>query len=228
MFRLFREVLRRIKILLLIYILYFLLGLIVVIIGAVPLGTTNIAVMNTTIKEDANTAMKIAYTAGISETILVVVSILFNTQVKDFVTSQVWLQHLLTMIIFTAGIILFFKKNKSETSAEFLSKKSFGVSKELLGFLLGLLNPPVLIYWILVISFLNGKNILLNTSTDLYLLILFLLAVYLGKIITLFGYTKFSGLLQRKMNNVSNTINKIIGSLLLIVSLFQVVKLYIS
>ena len=51
-------------------VIYFLIGILASIIGALPLGASNIAVINTTIKQNAKQAFKIAITAGIAEVVL--------------------------------------------------------------------------------------------------------------------------------------------------------------
>ncbi len=72
----------------------------------------------------------------------------------------------------------------------------------MLGFILGLVNPTVLIYWILVISYLNKKMIYLNMTTRYFLLMLFLIGVFLGKVITLYGYGKFSNVLKVRLATI--------------------------
>ena len=60
------------------FITYLFLGFITAIIGALPLGTTNVAVINTTIKENIQSALKIIYTAALAEIILVIIALQFN------------------------------------------------------------------------------------------------------------------------------------------------------
>ncbi|QRM89183.1 hypothetical protein FG167_08030 [Lacinutrix sp. WUR7] len=62
-------------------ITYLFLGFITAIIGALPLGTTNVAVINTTIKENIQSALKIIYTAALAEIILVIIALQFNLQI---------------------------------------------------------------------------------------------------------------------------------------------------
>ncbi|WP_299247887.1 LysE family transporter [uncultured Lacinutrix sp.] len=210
-------------------LIYFLLGLITAIIGALPLGTTNVAVINTTIKENIQNALKIVYTAALAELILVSIAILFNVQIENFISTNVWLQYTIAFILLTVGIVLVLGRKecvKDENEECIIIKKRHNISKRMLGFILGLINPTVLIYWILVISFLNKKMLYLNTDIDLLLLILFLNGVFFGKVVTLYGYGKFSHILKTKMKNITTRINRIIGALLICVSIFQFTKLF--
>jgi len=72
-------------------IIYFFIGIVTAIVGALPLGTTNVAVINTTIKENIQNALKIVYTAALSEIILVLIAINFNMQIEIFVDMNIWL-----------------------------------------------------------------------------------------------------------------------------------------
>ena len=209
-------------------ITYFIIGLLAAIIGALPLGTTNVAVINTTIKENIQNALKIVYTAALAELILVIIAINFNMQIENFLDMNIWLQYTIAFILLGVGIILLLGRKecvKDENEDCIIIKKRYNISKQMLGFIQGLVNPTVLIYWILVISYLNKKMLYLNSTTGYLLLVIFLISVFLGKVITLFGYGKFSNVLKVKMKHIRTQINRVIGVLLVCVSVFQFTKL---
>ncbi|MDG1384478.1 MAG: hypothetical protein P8P50_02965 [Flavobacteriaceae bacterium] len=199
---------------------YLFLGFITAILGALPLGTTNVAVMNTTIKENIQSALKIAYTAAIAEVILVLVALYYNTKILKFIDHNIWVQYSIAVILLVVGAFLFFRKKDSR-----VIKKTLKISKQLLGFILGMVNPPVLIYWIIAISFLKKKMIYLDLSSEFTLLILFLVGVFFGKVVTLYGFGKFSHQLKLKIKHLTTKVNQIIGLFLAVVSIVQFVKL---
>jgi len=199
---------------------YLFLGFITAILGALPLGTTNVAVMNTTIKENIQSALKIAYTAAIAEVILVLVALYYNTKILKFIDHNIWVQYSIAVILLVVGAFLFFRKKDSR-----VIKKTLKISKQLLGFILGMVNPPVLIYWIIAISFLKKKMIYLDLSSEFTLLILFLVGVFFGKVVTLYGFGKFSHQLKLKIKHLTTKANQIIGLFLAVVSIVQFVKL---
>ncbi|WP_055443669.1 hypothetical protein [Lacinutrix himadriensis] len=212
-------------------ITYLFLGFITAIIGALPLGTTNVAVINTTIKENIQSALKIIYTAALAEIILVIIALQFNLQIENFISRNIWMQFAIALLLLVVGIILLSGRKeciKDENDECIIIKKRFNLSKQMLGFILGLVNPTVLIYWILVLSFLNKKMLYLDISMAYVLLIPFLFGIYSGKAITLYGYGKFSHRLKIKMKNTTTKINRIIGVLLVAASLFQFAKLCYS
>ncbi|MFP4847011.1 LysE family transporter [Winogradskyella sp. PE311] len=210
-------------------LIYFFIGLLAAIVGALPLGTTNVAVINTTIKENIKNALKIVYTAALAEIILVLIAISFNMQIENFVNMNVWLQYTIAFILLSVGIILLLGRKecvKDENDECIIIKKRYNISKQMLGFILGLVNPTVLIYWILVISFINKKMLFLDLNVSYLLLGVFLIGVFIGKTITLYGYGRFSNLLKVKIKNITTRINRVIGVLLICVSLFQFTKLF--
>ncbi|MDT0558994.1 LysE family transporter [Ichthyenterobacterium sp. W332] len=210
------------------FIIYFLIGSLTAILGALPLGTTNVAVINTTIKEDVKQALKIIYPAAIAELFLITIAINFNMQIENFVDMNIWLQYSIAIIMLAIGVFLFFGRKeciKDENEECIIIKKRYNISKQTLGFILGFFNPTVLVYWILVISFLNKKMIYLTTKIDYSLLFLFIVGAFIGKVITLYIYGKFSHLLKIRVKNMTQKINRVIGILLVFVSLVQFIKL---
>jgi len=209
---------------------YFFLGLLVAIIGALPLGTTNVAVINTTIKENIQSALKIIYTAALAEIILVLISIRFNLQIENFVAMNLHLQYTIALLLLAVGIVLILRKKEcmkdEKEECILIKKRKFQIDKQMLGFILGLVNPTVLIYWILVISFLSKKRLYLSLNKEYLLLILFLLGAFIGKALTLYGYGKFSNVLKARLKNKTTRINTIIGTLLICISIFQFSKIF--
>ncbi|MEM6686563.1 MAG: LysE family transporter [Bacteroidota bacterium] len=200
------------------FLLYFTIGILVTFVGALPLGTVNISVINTTLKVDMRNAMKIAFAAGIAEILLSFYALHSSMMIAEFIEMNSWIQVTIAIILFVAGGFLFFKKQK--TTAE----KKFKMPKYVTGLLLGLLNPPVLAYWLFMISYLNKNDFHLNMNSSIAILIVFFLGVYLGKLATLYGYSRFSVFLKNKVQNIAVMINRVIGVLLLVIGCVQLVK----
>ena len=131
---------------------------------------------------------------------------------------NLWVQYLVAAVLATVG--LYFTLNKKENT-ESKRKKS---SKYLLGFTLSVINPPVLIYWILVFSLL-GKWLSSAASISALWLGLFLSGVFIGKVATLYGYSRFGTHIQKKKSSSGSNINRYIGITLIILACIQVIKL---
>lgn len=161
--------------------LYLFLGVVTTVIGALPLGPSNIAVINTTLKHNLKVALRIALTAGVAEVILSVYALNYNMMVKEFFSTNQWLQILIALLLLGIGGFLFFKKNSSSAGKK---TKVIFKSHYFNGFFLGLLNPPVLVYWLLVYRIINSNKAVLTMKSSLSVLLLFFMGVYLGKVIS--------------------------------------------
>lgn len=93
-------------------LLYFLIGMLAAIIGALPSGASNIAVINTTLKQDAKQAFKIAITAGIAEVLLSLFALHCSMTVTKFAKNNVWIQIVIVIFLAASAVYLFFKKQK--------------------------------------------------------------------------------------------------------------------
>lgn len=202
--------------------IYFIIGLLASVLGALPLGASNIAVINTTIKQNTSQAFKIIIAAGIAEVFLSLYALHCATIVKMFVDNNIWIQFLIASILLIAGTFLLVKKKKKQTNTSKMK-----ISNYALGFLLGTLNPPVLVYWIVAIGFINSQEYMLSLQSSYTILILFFSGIYIGKIWTLYLYSKFSHYLKHKNDNIALLMNKITGLLLIFIGLIQISKLYI-
>jgi len=204
-------------------IVYFLIGILASILSALPLGASNIAVINTTLKQNAKQAFKIAITAGIAEVILSYYALHCNQVVNDFFNENLWVQIIIVITLFVVGSFLFFKKQSDSKP----KKQKFTKSKYVTGFFLGIINPPVLIYWVIAFGVLNNNNIMLSLKSSFFILFLFFFGVYIGKLLTLYFYSRISIVIKNKVQNISLVINKVTGVLLLVIGFVQAVKLYI-
>ena len=201
-------------------LLYFCIGLIASVIGALPLGASNIAVINTTIKQNEKQALKIAIAAALAEVILSYYALHCNMIVRDFFDRHMWIQFAIVILLMVVGSYLVFKKTKDS------DKKQRGIrSKYATGFLLGILNPPVLIYWIVAFGLINRNQFMLSIESPLFVLFLFFAGVYFGKLFTLYLYSKFSVNIKNRLQNTALIINKITGVMLILVGIAQAIKL---
>lgn len=198
-----------------IYTIFF-LGLIATVAGAIPPGASNLAVIKTTVQENIQESLKISYGAGIGEVLLVLSAFSFGMMLQDFILMNLWVQISVLILLGFAGIYLITNNKNRNKSLPYLG------SKYVTGFLLSILNPPVLIYWILVFSFLQST---MSFELDFPSLCLLVLGVFTGKVITLYGYGKLGTHLLKKKSGFASRINPLIGSVLVGLSLLQGLKL---
>lgn len=75
------------------YSIYLIFDLCIAFLGVLALGTTNVAVINTTLNESLPTALKIIYPAAFAELFLIIIALSFSMQIESFVNMNVWLQY---------------------------------------------------------------------------------------------------------------------------------------
>ncbi|TPN85994.1 LysE family transporter [Aquimarina algicola] len=207
---------------------YLLLGVITAIVGALPLGAVNIAVINSSIKENIKGAAQIALAAGIGEILLALFALHCSIELVDFFEQHIWIQTVFIICFFVAGLYYFFIKSKSAAKNKTIVAKKTSRSKYILGFSLAVLNPPVIIYWILAISMVNKYIFKLTIQNSLISLSLFFLGIYIGKISTLYVYGRWGNKIAKKSSNSTNKLSRLIGVVLVIISIFQSVNVFLS
>ena len=201
-------------------VIFFILGTFASIVGAVAPGASNLAVIKTTVNENISQALKIGYGAGIGEVLLAFLALCFGVAVQDFFVTNRWVQFVLVFVLIIVGILLM--RSKPKAVKEHSSAYS---SKYVTGFLLGVVNPPVLIYWVVVFSFLHKSYSISNMSAA-PILILFFIGVFLGKVVTLYGYGKLGYLIQNKKSNFKCFVNRLVGVILIVIGVLQAIKLF--
>lgn len=192
-----------------------LLGLVCAIIGAVPPGASNLAVIKTAVQKSIQEALKIGYGAGFGEVLLAFTALYFGMAVQEVFTMHIWIQILMLIALAATGIYFILKK-ESQHKRKFITK-----SKYLTGFVLSLVNPPVLVYWVVAFSFLRSS---IDFPESMNALLILMAGVFIGKVVTLYGYSLLGKRWAAKRSS-SKSINPIIGTVLLFLSFFQGVKL---
>ena len=200
-------------------LIIFFFGLLSTIIGALPPGASNLAVIKTTVKENIQQSLKISYGAGVGEVVLAFIAFSSGMVVQEFFEMHLWVQFLIAGILGIAGV--YFIKTKQTEKKD---KKKYS-SKYMTGFTLSIINPPVLIYWVLIFSVLRSSFglELENYSLGFFL---FFSGVFSGKVATLYGYGKLGTRIQKKKSPTNTgSLNRMIGVILMSLSLLQTMKL---
>lgn len=203
---------------------YSFIGLILASIGGAAPGASNIAVLATTRKHSLQKAMRIAIGAGIGEMLLALLALCYSSFFIHFFEMNSWAQILFTCIFFVVGIGFYFSHQLDFTFKSRASHSRFN-SEVVTGFLLGFINPPVLLFWILGISVTQKYLLPLTDMSPNTILILFFMGVFLGKVTILYGYAKLGKGLQKHQQRSTAQTNKIIGIALLLLGSIQVIRL---
>lgn len=201
-------------------LLCFFVGILLAVIGALPPGASNLAVVQTTLRENHKQSLKVSYGAGAGEVLLAGIAFSSGIVVQEFFEMNIWIQYVIAGILASVGLFFLITTNK-KPNIRLRKRKN---SKYLLGFMLSIINPPVLIYWVLVFSFL-GKYTILSSDNSMLWIFLFLSGVFIGKVMTLFAYSKLGLKLQQRKPAKTSHANRFIGMTFLLLSFVQLTKL---
>ena len=199
-------------------LLYFTSGLLLALLGALPPGASNLAVVKASLEGRFEQSQKLSLGAGFGEVALAIMAVVFGMVVQDFIGMHLWVQWALLFVFAGVGIYFLSFRESQRT------KKKPTSSQYLTGFLLSVVNPPVLLYWVLAITLLQSF-FTLNKESSLLLLGLFFVGVFLGKITALFGYTRLAKGWAKNSSSKPQKTNKIIGIALLSIASVQALKL---
>ena len=208
-------------------LLYLFIGFIAAVIAAAPPGAANIVVINTTLKEDLRKALYIALGAGIGEVILSFVALHCTMNFTEYFKENPWLQIVTFSLFIAVGIYFLLRKwlGLNGTGKRVTKLKT---PKPITGFLLAILNPPVLIFWVLAFTIIHKYVLKVSEMSPFLTLFLFFLGVYLGKVATLYAYGRWSKKLEEKEDSHYSKKDLIIGSALVFVGIIQGAKFFIT
>lgn len=208
-------------------LLYIIIGILLSVVGAVPLGASNIAVITTTTKESLKKGLQIAHGAGLGEVVLAFIALSYSNLIITFFEMNSWVQVSFIALFFILGMFFIFSKKLNLRIKKSMISKIKN-SKFITGFLLAILNPPVLLFWVIAISLTQKYIVPISSMSPLIILLIFFIGVYIGKFITLYFYGKISHRTAKKQNRERYKLYRVIGIALILVSTIQGIRFCIS
>ncbi len=202
------------------YLLYGITGFVAAFLGALPPGAVNLSVVYTTINRGARYVIPVVLVAAIGEIILSYFALHCTMAVEEYIRQNVYLQYVIALALIVAGLILLLKKPGVSRPAT--PKQSRGFLK---GLLLAVLNPPVLVFWLVAFAYISMHTPVMVQMGVVPLVIVFFLGIFAGKVIALWLYVQLSKRIASNASDIAAKLNKVIGGLLAVIGLFQLAKL---
>jgi threonine/homoserine/homoserine lactone efflux protein len=200
-------------------LLHFVYGTITCIIGALPFGLVNLSVVDITINKSEKAAILFSIGASLVEILFAIVAIIAGQQLSMLIAGNAFVKYGIVLLLFIASVYFFTKKYQQDHHPK------YKIPFLLKGMFYNLISIQVLLYWFLVITFLQNNE---TIDFSLQCIIGFSLGVGFGKMGTLFFYRLISRQVKRKAVGISKKINQIIGGLLLFVAFFQLIKTIVN
>jgi len=192
--------------------IYFIIGFLSCVIGAVPLGLVNLSVAKAAIYSDINTAKQMALGASFVEFLFALLAVLFGNFLVKNIAGNPLLNYGVIIALLLVSLVFFFKKGKE------LPSKGSNSRTFLRGVFLNLISIQVLFFWLIAISLIAENDFLPNSPIEI---VLFLSSVFLAKFAVLRFYILVGQKLFLKSELIASNINKVIGGVLVFAAVFQ-------
>jgi threonine/homoserine/homoserine lactone efflux protein len=200
-------------------VLHFLFGFIGSFLGGVAFGPINLSVVELTLRRDIRSATQFIIAAAGVEIIQAYIAILFGKLIARSIEEIPEFKLFVIAFFFIIGLYFFFKKDKPEEA----NTKSGNRSGFINGFIVAILNPQAIPYWIFVLAYLNSTNAIHLESWNFAL---FLVGAYGGKFIILTLYCHLSEYIKKRVANLDMYVSKGIGGLLIVVGFVQAINYF--
>lgn len=197
----------------------FIIGMLVSLLGSLPLGVLNLMMVEISIHKGLRKASNFAIAASSVEFVQGYIAVLLSAYLATFQELNVYFQ--MAMIPIFLGLAIYYflqkgttKKVETDDTSEF--KK---------GFLLSVVNPMAIPFWLIWATHFQAQGLI--TFEEPYRFV-FVLGISVGAFLTLmfFGWT--SELLAKRMTSLSKSINSIIAVVFLTLGLYQSIKLIVE
>ncbi len=201
-------------------IYYVLIPFLASFIGALPFGAINLSVINITINKSFGKGMQFSLSASLVEIGQVLIAIFFGIYISRALEEYSWIQVLVFLAFMGIGIYNIVRKTHPRLS----DKTRFSASEFTRGFLVAVINPQAIPFWIFVLTFI-AQQVKLEFMG--YYLFLFVLGVFIGKLAALLLFALLSNFLKSRLQKSCNLINRTLGVTLLCIGIVQAVKFFI-
>ena len=171
-------------------VIHFLFGFAGSFLGGVAFGPINLSVVELTLKRSIRSAVRFIFAASMVELFLAYIAILFGKLIARSIEEIPEYKLLVIIFFFIIGLAFLLKKDKPRSE---LPEDNKG-SSLLNGFLVAVLNPQTIPYWIFVLAYLKSSNAIYLQSWNF---ILFLVGVTIGKFLILMLYCYLSEYIKK-------------------------------
>jgi len=197
-------------------ILYIFVGFLACLLGTIPFGPINLAVVKTTVDYDRRSGVEIAFAASIVESLQALIAICFGALISSFLDANVFVKFFLAFVFVALAIFIFTRKPEPERTLK--KQQSRPVSFFRNGLLIAGLNPQAVPFWIFALATISQYFEFQYMGLTLAG---FLLGVFTGKLVALYGFVVASTYLKTRLQESSTAVNRLLAGILLFIGLSQ-------
>jgi threonine/homoserine/homoserine lactone efflux protein len=198
---------------------HFCFALVACFVGAIPFGAINLSVINITIKKSDKKGMQFALGSSLVEILEAFLAIVFGLAIERFLREHTMVQVMIVIGFIGVGSYFFFR----ESHPKIEKKSKYKTSEFWQGVLVALLNPQAVPFWLFALAFAAPYQWLDFVGANLYV---FLLGVFLGKLLALFLFVRSSSYVKKHLEESSHWVDRSLGIIFIIIGLIQTAKFY--
>ena len=195
-------------------LLYLFVGFLACLLGTIPFGPINLAVVKTTVDYDRRSGVEIAFAASIVEMLQALIAICFGALISSFLDSNVLVKFFLAFVFIVLAIFIITRKPKPTLGKRINRPVSFFRN----GLIISALNPQAVPFWIFALATISQYFEFQYMGLTL---IGFLLGVFIGKLLALYGFVVASTYLKAHLQESSALVNRLLAAILLFIGLSQ-------
>lgn len=200
---------------------YLLVGMIACFIGTIPFGPINLTVVKTTADHNRLRGTEVAFAASIIEILQALIAISFGMVISSYLESNIAIKIILALVFIVLAVFIYIRESKPVFSAIDIQQESFFKK----GLLIATLNPQAVPFWIFALATISQY---FDFEYVGVYLACFLLGVFAGKLIALYGFVIASDYLKSHLQKSSKMVNRLLAGILLLIGLSQASRAVIT
>jgi len=198
----------------------FFTGLVISLLGALPLGTLNVTAMQISVQENSRNAVKYSLGVALVEIIYVRISLKGMHWVMENKRLFYILEWVTVFLFIILAVSSFITARKSRDQKNILLNNR--MKRFVLGFTMSALNPVQIPFWFIWSSYLLDNKVLLSSFTEFNF---FTFGCGAGTVCGLALYMYGGNWLITKMNTSTKTLNTIMGAIFIIAAMAQLYRM---
>ncbi|GJM13355.1 MAG: hypothetical protein DHS20C12_17580 [Pseudohongiella sp.] len=195
-------------------ILYLVVGFLACLLGTIPFGPINLTVVKTTVDYSRRGGIEIALAASLIEILQALIAISFGMLIASFLEENTTVQFLLAIVFIALAGFVYTRKPKPSLQTEAKRPASFFRN----GLVIAALNPQAVPFWVFALATISQYFAFQYIGITLFA---FLVGVFVGKFVALYGFVTASIYLKAHLQESSKLVNRLLAAILLIIGLSQ-------
>lgn len=190
-------------------------------VATLPFGPINLTVIKTTVDHNKAGALQVSLAAAAVETGQAFLAIWFGVVISRFIADHASVNLLIALVFIALAIYVFVHDSHPSLNTSDDGEPSF-IKR---GLFIALINPQAIPFWIFAVT---ATTSYLGFDYSGGLLFAYLLGVYSGKVVALYGFIIASDYLKTHLDESSRLVNKLLAAVLMLIGFGQLYRAYMG